>query len=339
MRLGYRRGGQSRLMLWRADDTLGMRRPLHAYRLYGLWLRSQWPLPYPEGTEAGLTEIELSKGSSFLFSEAARETMIPADAKAWFHHARLQDGSTYLRWSGLFEFLISADGRRIAGRPFNGVTEEAFHAYLISQVLSFAMVKQGIEPLHATVVVVNGQAVAFLGDCGYGKSSLGAAFLQVGHPLLTDDVLVVEERGHGFGAYPGPPRIKLFPEVAKTFLGDRVRGTPMHPQTPKLVILLDPFLSSQAVVPLKSIYVLRRSIPGSQSMKITIRTLSQQRAFLELLRNTFNTVISEGERLKRQFKMATVVASKVPIKSLSYPRILGLLPSVREAILSDLRRG
>ncbi|MBI4382318.1 MAG: hypothetical protein HY574_14165 [candidate division NC10 bacterium] len=264
--------------------------------------------------------------------------MIQADAKGWFHHARLQDGSTYLRWSGLFEFLISADGRRIAGRPVNGVTEEAFHAYLVSQVLSFAMVRQGIEPLHATVVVVDGQAVAFLGDCGYGKSSLGAAFIQVGHPLLTDDVLVVEERDHGFAAYPGPPRIKLFPEVAKTFLGDRVGGTPMHPQTPKLVIPLDAFLSSQAVVPLKSIYVLRRPIPGSQGNKVTIKTLSQRRAFLELLRNTFNTVIIEGERLERQFKMATVVASKVPIKLLSYPRILALLPSVREAILSDLGR-
>jgi hypothetical protein len=310
----------------------------YTYRLYGLWLRSQWPLPYPEGTEAGLTEVELFKGSNLIFSEAARETMIQADAKAWFYHARLRNGSTYLRWSGLFEFVISAGGRRIACRSLNGGTKEAFHAYLVSQVLSFAMVRQGIEPLHATVVVVDGQAVAFLGDCGYGKSSLGAAFLQVGHPLLTDDVLVVEERDHGFAAYPGPPRIKLFPEVAKTFLGDCVGGTPMHPQTPKLVIPLDPFLSSQAVVPLKSIYVLRRPIPSSRGIKVTIRTLSQRRAFLELLRNTFNPVVMDGDRLKRQFKMATLVASKLPIKSLSYPRILALLPSVREAILSDLGR-
>lgn len=316
-----------------------MRRPLHTYRLYGLWLRSQWPLPYPEGTDAGLTEVGLFKGSNFLFSEAARETMVQADAKAWFHHARLQGGSTYLRWSGLFEFLISADGRRIAGRPFNGVAEEAFHAYLVSQVLSFAMVKQGIEPLHATGVVVNGQAVAFLGDCGYGKSSLGATFLQVGYPLLTDDMLVVKGAGQGFSAYPGPPRIKLFPEVAKNLLGDQVKGSPMNNLTPKLIVPLDRARSYEAAVPLKALYVLTRPGVGWSRNRVIIRRLSQRRAFLELLRNTFNPVIIEEKRLKRQFKMATLVASKVPIRSLSYPRILALLPSVREAILSDLKRG
>lgn len=338
MRSGSRAGGQSRLMFWPAEDALGMRRPLHAYRLYGLWLRSQWPLPYPEGTEAGLTEIELFKGSNFLFSEAARETMTQANADAWFHHACLQDGSTYLRWSGLFEFLISADGRRIAGRPFNGVTEEAFHAYLVSQVLSFAMVKQGIEPVHATVVVVNGQAVAFLGDCGYGKSSLGAAFLQAGYPLLTDDVLVMKEEDSGFYAYPGTPRIKLFPAIAKSLLGERVKGTPVTNLTPKLIISLDQHRSHRAPAPLKALYVLTRPRVGSSRKRVIIRCLSQRRAFLELLRNTFNRVIIEGERLKRQFTMGTLVASKVPIKSLSYPRILALLPSVREAILADLRR-
>jgi hypothetical protein len=67
-----------------------------------------------------------------------------------------------------------------------------------------------------------------------------------------------------------------------------------------------------------------------------IRRLSQRRAFLELLRNTFNPVIIERQRLQRQFRMATLVASKVPIKLLCYPRTLASLPSVREAILSDL---
>lgn len=319
-------------------SPVGGRSSPRAYCLYGLRLRSQWPLPYPEGTEAGLTEIELFKGSNFLFSKAARETMIQADAKAWFHHACLQDGSTYLRWSGLFEFLISADGRRIAGRPFNGVTEEAFHAYLVSQVLSFAMIKQGIEPVHATVVVVNGQAVAFLGDCGYGKSSLGAAFLQAGYPLLTDDVLVMKEENSGLYAYPGTPRIKLFPAIAKSLLGERVKGTPVTNLTPKLIISLDQHRSHRAPAPLKALYVLTRPRLGSSPQEGDyIRCLSQRRAFLELLRNTFNRVIIEGERLKRQFTMGTLVASNVPIKSLSYPRILSVLPSVREAILSDLR--
>jgi len=88
------------------------------------------------------------------------------------------------------------------------------------------LLKQGIEPLHCTAVVVNGGAVGFLGDCGYGKSSLAAAFLQAGYPLLTDDLLVLKEEGRHFLAYPSFPRIKLFPEMAEAFLGDRVAATP-----------------------------------------------------------------------------------------------------------------
>jgi hypothetical protein len=311
---------------------------LRSYCLYGLHIRSQWLLPYPEGTEAGLAEVEFFKGSNFLFSEVAREAIIQSNPAKWFHHVCLRDASIYLRWSGLFEFLISANGRRIACRALTGVSRDAFHAYLIGQVLSFALVKQGIEPLHATVVVVNGQAVAFLGDCGYGKSSLAAAFLQAGHPLLTDDLLVVNEEGPGFSAYPGPPRIKLFPEIANRLLGEGVKGTPMNNLTPKLIIPLDDHWSHRGAAPLRALYVLAPAGPASRCKKVTVRLLSQRRAFLELLRNSFNCLVIEPERLKRQFLLATRLASKVPIKLLSYPRTLTLLPLVREAILSDLTR-
>ncbi|PYT92309.1 MAG: hypothetical protein DMG36_15620 [Acidobacteria bacterium] len=82
----------------------------------------------------------------------------------WFHYAPLEDGSDYLRWTGLFEFLISADGRRIAARTLTDISQEAFQTYLLGQVLSFALLKQGIESLHSTVVAVDGGAVAILGD-------------------------------------------------------------------------------------------------------------------------------------------------------------------------------
>src|SRR5204863_102769 len=105
-------------------------------------------------------------------------------------------------------------------RRFDGASAESFQVYLLGQALSFALVKQGLEPLHATVVVVDGQGVAFLGDNGYGKSSLAACFLEGGYRLLTDDLLLLKASGGDVLAYPGPPRIKLFPEVARRFLGD-----------------------------------------------------------------------------------------------------------------------
>lgn len=309
-----------------------------SYFFYGMRLKSTMPLPGSKVRDSGNAGVELLSGSASLFCKARREAGISAKGGDWFQHARLPDGSDYVRWSGLFEFLVSADGRKIACRELNDASQEAFQTYLLGQVLSYALLKRGIEPLHATTVVIDEKAVAFLGNCGFGKSSLGAAFLRDGYPLLTDDLLVLKERGGRFVAYPGPPRIKLFPEIARTLLGERINGTPMNNQTPKLVIPLNEneAVPPQDTFPLGAIYVLTTPPARSHSRSITIRGLSPRRAFVELLKNTFNVIVVEPLRLERQFGLATRLATRVPVRSLSYPRDLGLLSRVRESILREV---
>lgn len=318
--------------------TVGKGRCLRMYCVYGLRLRSRWPLPCPEVSEAGAADVELFEAPRRLPLEAARQTARRPAGADWFQHRRLPDGSDYLRWAGLFEFLVSTDGHRIACRPLNGTSREAFSTYLLGQVLSFALIRRGIEPLHSTAIVTDGEAVGFVGDCGHGKSSLGAAFLRAGHPLLTDDLLVLKEEGPGFLAYPGPPRIKLFPNVARRLLGERVAGAPMNPLTPKLVIPLprDGNMAWRGAAPLKAIYVLAPPARDSGSDRITIRPLPPRRAFVALIRSTFNAIIVDPARLARQFDFATRLARAISVRSLSFPRGLARLARVREAILSDL---
>jgi len=307
---------------------------MHVYRLYGLSLRSQWPLPCPESKGTGLGRVELRRGPAALFRRG--QAQAPSAPGRWFARARLADDSLYLRWSGLFEFLIAPDGRRIVGRPLNGVSSEAFHTYLVSQVLSFALLRQGIEPLHATTMVVEGKAVAFLGDCGTGKSTLGAAFLRAGHRLVTDDLLVLEERDKSFFAQPGPPRVKLFPAVARKLLGGSAIGVPMNPGTSKQVIPLGPEQVAGEAVPLRALYVLTPSRSSAGPNRVALRSLSSRQAFLSLVANTFNPVVTEASRLGRQFEAAARLAAGVPVKSLSYPRRLARLPAVVEAVERDL---
>lgn len=314
------------------------RQSLHAYHLYGLCIRSQWRLPFCECSDASLPGVELVEGPARLFEEASQGAASQPNATDWYQSVCLHDGSYYLRWSRLFEFLVSADGRRIAGRPLADLSFESFHTYLLGVVLSFSLLKRGLDPLHATAVVVDGKAVGFLGDTGYGKSSLGAAFLQAGYPLLTDDLLIVRNRAHGFSAYSGPPRIKLFPEIAKTLLGEQATGIPMNPLTPKLIIPLDRHQSHKGPVPLRALYALPRPSAGARSRRLTLRRLSQRGAFLTLLKSTFNDEVVEPERLRHQFLLCARIASTIPMKLLSHPRSLASLPLVREAILSDLTR-
>ena len=112
-----------------------------------------------------------------MFSKAVDGATLRPTPTAWYRHAHLRDGSTYLRWDGLAEFLVSADGFRITFGWIGPASQEAFQVYLLGQALSFALVKRGHEPLHATSVVVDGRAVVFLGRSGFGKSSLAACFL------------------------------------------------------------------------------------------------------------------------------------------------------------------
>jgi len=311
---------------------------LNTYYLYGLRIRSWWPLPSPTAIGACWGEVELVNGPAGLFAAASAEVANRLSATSWFCRARLQDGSEYVHWADLFEFLISSNGRRIVGRFFSESTVETFQTYLLGQVISYALLKQGIEPLHATVLVIDGRALALLGDSGYGKSTLGAAFLQAGASLLTDDLLVVRDVGERWIAYPGPARIKLFREAVQAFLGDEAIGTPMNPLTSKLIVPLGLDKLARTAVPLKAIYLLPPPTTRSQSDKVTIRTRGQRQACVDLIANTFNTVIRTPDRLKQQLNLAVRLATSIPVKSLSYQRELARLPRVVEAVRTDLEQ-
>ena len=239
----------------------------------------------------------------------------------------------FVRWRGLFEFLISRDGRRIEWRRMPRATPEAFNGYLLSQVLSFCLLARGQEPLHASVVEVPGGAIGFLGGPGGGKSSLSAAFVGAGHRLVTDDLLALAPHGGGYRVHLGVPRIKLYPRVAREVLGIRDgAGSRMNPHTVKLIMRLPRSQAAQRAPRLTALYVLAR---GSA---IRVCRLTRGDALLAIVRASFNTVHVDRRRLARQFAFAARLAQAVPVRRLSYPRRLSLLPRVRAAILADLRR-
>jgi hypothetical protein len=234
------------------------------------------------------------------------------------------------------EFLVSARGHQITARQFNEASPESFQVYLLGQALSFALVKCGLEPIHATTVVVNGEAVAFLGNSGMGKSTLAACFLDAGYGMLTDDLLILKPKSGVFMAYPGPPRIKLYPRLAIRFLGTASEGVAMNSESKKLVLPLDETRTSTSPTPLKALYTLAGPRQAAGKHPIRIQKLTARESFLELIKNTFNSRVVNPDRLERQFKQTSQVVSHMVVKKLSYPRVLARLPAVRDAILGDL---
>lgn len=307
----------------------------HIYRLYGLVVESEWPFPFIEPANAASADIEIYSAEPAFFEQALNSASGRIERRRSLQYAHLQNGNTYLRWPEFFECVVCADGRRIIGRPLAKATTESFFTYLLGQVLSFAILKQGKEPLHATVVQTAIGAIGFIGESGYGKSTLAAAFLRAGDKILTDDLLLLQEHNDAFLAFPGPPRLKLFPEIAKEIFGDSVNGTPMNHLTSKLILPLEADRFCNQPVPLKALYVLDPPVAGSVINLIQIHSLPPSKAFAELLKNTYNTVVTEPERLKAQFQILSRIIARVPIKLLCYPRQLSFLAAVRKAALSD----
>ena len=284
--------------------------------------------------------MRLRAGRQERFAALRPRTGAGRPSRRWFHCRRLPSGSTYLRWAGLFEFLVSADGRDIQFHRLPRATLESLSAYLLGQVLSFSLLAFGVEPLHGTVVVVDGEAIGFLGDCGYGKSTLGAAFLRLGFPILTDDLMVLARTPSGYAVQPGMPRIKLFPAVSRPVLGAvRPGGGPrLNDGTTKQILPLGAGQAFGRSAPLRALYALREPGPAPRRAptRIEIEPLTAGGALLELLGSSFNTIVTDRERLARQFGFASRLAAAVPVRRLGYPRNLSKLPAVCEAVLADL---
>src|SRR5215470_17266519 len=125
------------------------------YWLYGLRVMSVLSLPCPEYIHNGVPpDVEL-------LEDARAETWEPRDQDrrsysddGFWHCTVFQDDSAHVCWRDHFEFLVSRDGLQVRWRKLRDVPDEVLSIYLMGQVLSFCLLRRGIEPLHATAIVV-----------------------------------------------------------------------------------------------------------------------------------------------------------------------------------------
>ena len=309
--------------------------PRHRYSVYGVEVASDWPLALPSLTEpaATLAQVNFVEGTDEDFWDASA---LRAHPEPWFTSHVFPNQSAYARWSGLYEFRIDADGSRVACRALEAGDTTVLQNYLFGQALSFALVQQGLEPLHAAAVRIDDVAIGFLGDCAFGKSTLMASFLQAGHRVITDDVLMIDAGDGQPIALPGSGRIKLQPDSARAFL-DAARSEPLNAQTSKRSFPLAESRLQRTGVPLTQLYALATPQARKNTTSVSIEPLSRTELFQELLKNSFNVEILTRERLKRQFACAARLAGLINGYRLEYPDGLHHLPLVRQCIADHVR--
>lgn len=292
---------------------------MFSYFAYGLTIHSEIAIPeFVETDSDHDPQVTIHLEHERALSDHLPEQVIN---EAGYFKLTRTDSIFYIRNVGLF--FINA-GAKVFILPAPDVSESLLRSYLVGTVMGILLYQQGLLVLHASAVDIRGDAVAFLGVSGEGKSSAAAAFQAANYDVMTDDVAPVVLGGSAPVLIPGFPQIKLSQESAAVLDHDFEslsllastsikRGYRPH-QT-----------FSQTPLPLKHIYVLTSDREFETAF--SIERLSHQQAVVELSRHSRPSTLFHKPDVQH-FLQCTNLAKICPVYGLKRPRDIALLPEL-----------
>jgi hypothetical protein len=294
------------------------------HSLYGLRIAANLPVPgLPIQSESGQIDIRIQ-----LKEQHAPAPVFTASRGDYFYTSPnpesddegiLRVGMLVSGYFGFFysdgtRFAVDTKGREIwADWPDNYTLEDAC-TYLIGPVIAFVLRLRGIICLHASAIAVDGQAIAILGAPGAGKSTAAAAFAKLGYPVLSDDVVVLDDQGDRFLVQPGYPRTNLWPDSVRMLFGSEDAVPLITPTWGKRYLALDQEgrRFQETPLPLGAIYVL-----GEREANLTtpiVEELVGHEAFATLVANTYVNYLLDREMRSLEFDVLGRVLDGVPVR-------------------------
>ncbi len=224
------------------------------YRIAGLSVHSQIALP-------GLIPLEPKDGSAEIHIRRCPVPMKLPNPDTTGLTWAMAHNQFLLRVPDVARFLIT-DGREVAFETENGTTEGDITIFLTGTVFGILLHQRGQIALHASAVRVNGKAVLFCGTSGAGKSTIAAALVKRGYPLVTDDLCAITIAETPL-VHPDGRQLKLWEQtIEKLELGSR-RGSSVRTRRMKYYVEPSDIYSESA--PIGAIYALRETRPPHYS--------------------------------------------------------------------------
>jgi len=194
--------------------------------------------------------------------------------------------------------------------------------------------------LHASAVLTAKGAIGFLGQAGWGKSTLAAGLTKVGARLLTDDCFSLELRDRSARCIPAYEGLRLLPDSLEYCYPDKPEVREFSHYSWKKRLQLHPVESVgiPRSYPLKAIFILT---PPDESCAIDcpmIGDLSAAQALIALIKHSFKLDLSDKIRISRSFDEMSDCAAVLAAYSLRYPRIHSLLPDVCRAVMDKIEK-
>lgn len=171
------------------------------YKLCNWCVSSDFELPELSPWQGGLQapDITIRHGTIAIDSTPSRKS---------YTHIVMPHGNL-LQVEDVARYWITG-GNDILIEPYPAAEPAAVRLFLLGTVFGLLCHQRGLIPLHASCVSVEGNAVAFAGPSGIGKSTLAAAFACRGYSVVSDDICVIDTLASGGPkVLPFAPRLKL----------------------------------------------------------------------------------------------------------------------------------
>ena len=178
------------------------------YLIHGLVASSEITLPLVELTKPSSIDITIKLNqidSNFLATED--------ELNAGVGSIRLGAQDILVNIANIAKFRIQNGNEiHIDASHKENPDWEAIKLYLFGSIMGILLFQKGLLVLHSNAVLINNQAVLIAGKSGVGKSTLATIFQQQGYPVLSDDVVAINQNMRIQGGFP---QVKLWEDTLK----------------------------------------------------------------------------------------------------------------------------
>lgn len=307
----------------------------YSYSIYGLNISTIFPLEGPQPTkQLGTVDIVIDE-IPFEIRQDIKENRPPnlenlESPQFW----ETSNGHLCLKYQNGPLFIFSPGGDRIWVDEHVDTSAGELSLYLLGSVLGFALRLKGILCFHASAFQLNHSAIAVAGPSGAGKSTIAALLASQGYTILTDDILAIKEETDTPHAYPGYPRLRLWPDSTKQLHGNAEALARLIPDWDKRYLDLNRsgFQFASKPLPLAAIYILA---PRESAIQPQIKNITGTERSLSLIRNTYRNELLSTSMRAHEFQSINRIVDKILIRQVISSDKLANIDRLCKAIIQD----
>ena len=277
------------------------------YKAFGLVIESVIEIPELLNATNGAVDVQL------VYNEIPNFESEFINEFDWYCFV---DDSLCFVVNDVARFKVSK-GSLIEVDRFEGADDDNVRLFTLGSAIAAILHQRSLLPIHASAVEINGEAVLFSADSGFGKSTTCLAFQKEGFNVVSDDVCVlsVDDKGAVY-IYPGYPQVKLWKESLIYFDEEETKHRRLRENEEKFGVRVRDTFLDKSKIPVKSIFFLDKK----EQDGVNVNELKGLDKLIYLQSNIFRPFFQQKNQVKQNFSKIGQVANSVDFYSIIRPK-------------------